>query len=182
MPKRLVGGAPLMPTSATTLIGGFDLYPTEVWWERPPFTRAVWEEAVDHVLRLPVSDQTRWALGDLVIYAEPYVTEVGEPLDIKALMALVMERDAFTASSYDVYDSWRTARFVDPSRRRAALSFAHHSAVAGLGNPEQIDPAEQVRLLDKAEEQQLTVEDLKAQVIRAWRSVSGGQQRRQEGR
>jgi hypothetical protein len=171
-----------MPESATTLIRGFDLYPTEVWWERPPFTRAVWEEAVDHVLRLPVSDQTRWALGDLMNYAEPYVTEVGEPLDIKALMALVMERDTFTPSSYDLYDLWLTARFVDPSRRRAALSFAHHVAVAGLGNPEAIDPAEQVRLLDKAEEQQLTVEDLRAQAVTAFKTYHARRQQERERR
>lgn len=58
-----------------------------------------------------------------------------------------------------------TAKAVAPERRHAALSFAHHAEVASL------TPPQQLAMLDLAEEQGWTREDLRDQVRKAKRSA-----------
>lgn len=92
-------------------------------------------------------DASKFWIGDWIAYGE---VRFGE---IAAQAAAATGRAERTLVNW----AW-TCRNVPPSRRRDALSFSHHTVVAAL------EPAEQARYLDLAEEKTLTTRELEAAI------------------
>lgn len=90
------------------------------------------------------SNGSAWALGDLYNYGEQHFSDIAEqPFD-------ETKKSLRTIQNYA-----SVCRKFAHARRRASLSFSHHDAVKGL--PE----AEQDTLLNKAEKDQLSREQLR---------------------
>ena len=126
-----------------------------------------WEALEDAYLRLTVSEQaSQWSLGDWWILADGVYGERAPQLIINARIsrktlqnfAWVCRKFVYFAASDPKHPDWSL-------RRRLALSFYHHSAVAGLVGESDEATALAVRLLDEAEaDPERSVEDLEEAV------------------
>lgn len=105
-------------------------------------------EALGETLK-EVEGAVHWWIGDWVNYGEKHYGET---------YAQAVEETPFTQGTIQ-NDAW-VARSVETSRRREVLSFAHHQEVAPL------PPQAQEDLLDRAEEEGWTRNQMRANVRR----------------
>jgi hypothetical protein len=133
--------------------GPFLLKPTGVVATGDP-TYEQWEAATEWTKRCEKGSP--WWLADLLAFGEHRYGEM--------YMAAIDATD-FTYGTLATYVY--VARNVEPSRRRQNLSFSHHQAVAPL------TPAEQTFLLDRAEVEGLTVQQLRLHVKKVKAEATG---------
>lgn len=93
------------------------------------------------------SDAAKWALGDLLLFGEARYGELyAQTLESARISDRQAERYRYVAER------------VRSSRRRENLSFSHHEEVAPL------EPADQARLLERADADRTSVADLRERV------------------
>jgi hypothetical protein len=136
-----VSDGPLEPRHADLGIPGVTLTPTELVISAE-LTFDDWE-SVGFQLGL-IRDMTTWALGDWVAVGE---TLFGE--------RMAQGVEATGRKKATLLEYARVARRVARSRRRPNLSWTHHQVVASR------EPPEQDELLDRAEANRWTVEELR---------------------
>jgi hypothetical protein len=102
-----------------------------------------------------IGDSARWWLGDLLVFGEArYGEEYAQALHASRLSERQLNRYRYVCQQ------------IARSRRRENLSFSHHEEVAPL------EPTEQNALLRRAEEQGLSVAELR-EVVRDRRAAKG---------
>lgn len=113
-----------------------------------------WQEAGDALVH--VESGVQWALGEWWLYGENnFGEEAAQALPLNYQLKTI-QNAAWVASS------------IPASRRRVNLSFSHHAEVASL------EPAEQDRLLDLAEKDQLSLRALRLAIRPALGTGGGG--------
>ena len=111
---------------------------TPISWSPPPNMKfGAWQEALEGLLL--VQRATPWLIGDCLNCGE---RAFGEEY------AQALPDDRLTVKTLANY-KWVAAR-VETSRRRERLAFGHHAEVASL------EPAEQDRWLDRAEQESMS--------------------------
>lgn len=119
---------------------------TPVGFRRRDLRGLTYDQLRETVLSfVAVSSQMRFAVGDLLNFCE---REHGETLS-------QLEADTLL-SRHTLHNYAWVAGSVAYSRRREALRWSHHEAVASL------DPADQTRWLRKAETERLSVDELRS--------------------
>ena len=114
-----------------------------------------------------LESSVQWGLGDLWLFAEEILgEEAAQLLQVLRSKRSRMSSYAWVCRKFDRLENGAGPSHPDwPLRRRLALSFYHHEAVAGLVGEDARATAFAIRLLDRAErDHETTVEHLEEAV------------------